>query len=157
MKHKTLKFYLQIGFCFLIFSNFTVLATSHSPQDLILSYDTENKTLTAAFKHSVSDPSSHFIETVVIKLNGTTLETLTYSSQPTNNEFSYEYNISASEGDEIFVSGTCNQGGTITQTLIIVNDLEDDPTIPSFPLSNIITSSMGTIIIVLLIIKKKGK
>jgi hypothetical protein len=165
MKSKTLKFYLQIGFCFLILSNFTLLAASHGPQELNISYDLENESLTATFMHSVSDQSTHYVETVIIKLNGTTSETLTYTSQPTNNEFSYEYNITASEGDELFVSGTCVRGGTITQTLIIVNSTDpngtngtdEESSIPGFNLSTFLISSNGIIFIIFLFIKKKRK
>jgi len=165
MKNRTLKIYLQIVFCFLILSNFTLLATSHGPQDLKLSYDTENASLTATFKHSVSDQSTHYVKTIVIKLNGTTLETLTYTSQPTTNEFSYEYNITASVGDELYVSGTCSLGGTIYRTLIVVNSTdpngtngnEDDSSIPGFNLSTVLISSMGIIFIIFPFIKKKMK
>jgi len=165
MKHKTLKFYLQIGFCFLILSNFTLLATSHGPTDLTLSYDIENASLTATFKHDVSDPSIHYVETIVIKLNGTTLETLTYNSQPTNNEFSYEYNITASEGDELYLSGTCILGGKIYRTLIVGNSTDpngtngtaDESSISGFSLSIFLISSMSIIFIIFPFMKNKRK
>jgi len=171
MKHKTLIFYLQIAFCFLLLSNFTTPATSHSPSDLHLSYNTDTTTLTATFKHSVFDASTHYVDSVEIKLNEVIVETLYYTSQPTTNEFAYEYNISASEGDEFLVTGFCNQGGNIIQYLTIGNstistsDLpddgtngnEDDPSVPGFNFSIILISSMGIFFIIFTIIKKKMK
>ncbi|MHA1561727.1 MAG: hypothetical protein ACTSPA_06335 [Promethearchaeota archaeon] len=165
MKNKTLIFYLQTVLFFLLLSNFTTLATSHGPHELNLTYDLENSSLTATFKHSVSNRSSHYVETVIIKLNGTTLETLNYTSQPTTNEFSYVCNISASEGDEIFVSGTCSLGGTIYRTLIVVNSTdpnggngtEEETSILGFSLSIVLISSMGIFFIIFPSIKKKLK
>ena len=60
MKNKILILYLQIVFCFILLSNFATLATSYGPQELILTYDFENTSLNATFKHSVSDPSTHY-------------------------------------------------------------------------------------------------
>ena len=51
MKNKILILYLQIVFCFILLSNFTTLATSHGSQELILTYDFENTSLNATFKH----------------------------------------------------------------------------------------------------------
>jgi len=171
MKHKTLKFYLQIVFCLLILSNFTTPATSHPPSDLHLSYNTDTTTLTATFKHSVSDASTHYVDSVEIKLNGVIVKTEYYSSQPTTNEFAYEYDISASEGDEFLVTGFCSEGGNYFQYLTIGNstistsDLpddgtngnEDDPSVPSFNISIVLISSMGIFFIIFTIIKKKMK
>ena len=171
MKNKTLIFYLQIVFCFLLLSNFTTLASSHEPMSLDLTYNSDTTTLTATFSHPVSDPNSHYVDLVRIKLNDTNINTTFYTSQPTANEFSYEYNISASEGDELTVTGSCNQGGDIIQDLTVGNstistsDLPDDgtngtdgdTTIPGFSLSIVLISSMGIFFIIIPFIKKKMK
>ena len=171
MKNKTVIFYLQIVFCLLVLSNLTTLATSHTPDYLDLSYNSDTTTLTATFTHPVADRTVHYVESVEIKLNETIIDTLYYTSQPDINEFSYEYNISVSEGDELYVTGFCNQGGSVFNYLLIGNSTisetsrdvpndngnETDPTIPGYNLSIVLISSMGIFFIVFPQIKKKMK
>jgi len=170
MKRKTLIICLQIVSFFLLLSNFSTLATSHTPDYLDLSYNTENTTLTATFTHPVSDPNIHYIDSVEIKLNDEVVDTIPYTSQPIADEFSYEYNVSATEGDEFIVTGICNQGGSVFNYLLIGNSTisetsrglpddngNDDPTIPGFNLSIILISSIGVLFISFPIIKKKMK
>ena len=171
MKNKKLILCLQFVFCLLVLSNFTTLATSHTPDYLDLSYNRDTTTLTATFTHPVADPNIHYINSVEIKLNDIVVDTISYTSQPITDEFSYEYSLSASEGDELIVTGICNQGGSIFNYLLIGNTTisetsrslpddngnETDPTIPGFNLSIVLISSMGIIFIVFPQIKKKMK
>jgi hypothetical protein len=121
MKKKTIFFYLEIVAFLLVLSNFTTLASSHTPDYLDLEYNADTTTLTATFTHPVSDSSSHYVESVEIKLNDIIVDTTLYTSQSINDVFSYVYDISASEGDEFEVTGICNQGGSVFNYLLIGN------------------------------------
>jgi len=171
MKKKTLIIYLQIVGFILILSNFTTMASSHAPYYLDLTYNTDTTTLTATFTHPVSDPNTHYVSIVEIKLNYTILDTFYYTSQPIADEFSYEYNITASEGDELLVTGDCSQGGYLAKFLLIGNSTisettrnlpgdngnETDTGIPGYNLSIFLFSSLGILFIIFPIIKKKLK
>ena len=69
MKKKTLIISLQIVAIIMVLSNFTTLVSSHTPDYLDLSFNADTTTLTATFTHPVSDPNSHYIESVEIKVN----------------------------------------------------------------------------------------
>src|SRR6056297_681467 len=104
-------------FSLIVFSNASV--QGHSPNSATLEYDEINSKLNVTFSHSVSDPNSHYIESVVIKVNGTEVETMDYTSQPTTNTFTYQYDINAGPGAEIEVTGYCNQAGSVSNTLTV--------------------------------------
>jgi hypothetical protein len=91
--------------------------TAHAPSEMTLEYDLDSQVLTVTIVHNVSDPTSHYIFNIKIQIN--TTETYEYTSQPTSSEFSYTYNVPASEGDIIVVTAECNHGGSIMQTLVV--------------------------------------
>ncbi|MFX1281648.1 MAG: hypothetical protein ACFFA3_20020, partial [Promethearchaeota archaeon] len=70
--------------------------------------------------HNVVDNTSHYIKTVVVKVNGSTVLTQPYTSQPTKGTFTYIYaNVTANEGATIQVTATCSITGSITRTLTV--------------------------------------
>lgn len=88
---------------------------AHAPSDMTLAYDSDSHILTVTIVHNVSDPNSHYIYNIKIQIN--TIETHEYTSQPTSSEFSYTFDVSASQGDIITVTAECNLGGSMMKTL----------------------------------------
>jgi hypothetical protein len=128
---KTVLFWSLInGFLILIWISPNIM--SHSPYDLELNYDVAEEVLSADFSHSVSEPNSHYIELVLIKVNGDLVINKSYENQPSSDPFTYKYDITANDGDNIEVFASCNQGGNITQSLIVDEESKGNTRIPGF-------------------------
>jgi hypothetical protein len=86
-----------------------------------LSYDTDTKIFNVLIVHQVSNPQTHFIYKLILRKNANILGSYEHTSQPTNSNFTYSYEINASEGDTIEVFTDCNLGGSLTKQLIITS------------------------------------
>ncbi|MDD1677129.1 MAG: hypothetical protein LUQ40_05275, partial [Methanomicrobiales archaeon] len=62
---------------------------------------------------------THYINEVRIMVNSATVVNMQYTSQPTNNTFTYTYPIQASAGSTISLRAECNLEGERTQTLLV--------------------------------------
>lgn len=95
---------------FLAFSIFMFLGvinlSSHPAKTMTLSYS--EGILQVEIQHSTPSKSRHYIDEVIIKVNGKTVKEVKYDSQPTKNKFVYKYEISAKSGDKITVITKCN-------------------------------------------------
>jgi hypothetical protein len=100
----------------LILSLFIVTVSAHPPSDMVLQY--QSGELTATITHGVADPANHYVYRVRILVNGNPAETVLYSSQPSDNRFTYRYPVSTSLGDTIEVTAECNIAGSITRDLV---------------------------------------
>ncbi len=119
--------YIIIGM--LLISTLTLATTTlaHPPQDMTLTYDLGTTTLNVTITHESPAPTVHYIETVEIKLNDVLYDTYDYTSQPTNDIFTYSYTVIGSIGDVIEVTSICNIQGSITRTITITDPSQDDP------------------------------
>jgi hypothetical protein len=97
---------------FLISMQGVLFSSAHSPASVTASYNTTTQQLMVQISHSVSNPSTHYISTVEIRVNGLLNSTQSYSSQPSSTSFTYTYDLMAAPGDLITVTATCNQGGS---------------------------------------------
>ncbi|MFW9896442.1 MAG: hypothetical protein ACFFD7_11605 [Candidatus Thorarchaeota archaeon] len=95
--------------------------SAHSASSMNLSYAFSAQELTVTITHGVSTPSTHYIETVTIRVNGTTDTQEVYTSQPTTSTFMYQYNITAGNGAIIQVTSVCNLAGMLTRTLTVID------------------------------------
>ena len=119
MSKKTVLFGIGL-FLALWFSISSTNVIAHRSSNLHLEYDANTQSLNATFTHNVPDKNTHYIVTVVIKVDGSTVLTVPYTSQPTTGTFTYNYNnIIASAGALISVTGTCNEGGTQEATFTV--------------------------------------
>jgi hypothetical protein len=84
-----------------------------------LLYTSATQKLNVTIIHPVSDPNSHYVSVVVIRVNGSTVLTPTYSSQPSTTVFTYEYDVTANDGARIEASATCILGGTTSVCIIL--------------------------------------
>ncbi len=108
---------------FLFLSIFLPLISSevraHPPEALTLDYNLNTQTLNVSIFHSVANPGSHYVNTVRVTRNGTTVVSEVYSSQPDPNFFSYTYNFVASNGARIEAVATCSVGGSLAACIIV--------------------------------------
>lgn len=125
---------------------------AHSPSTQTISYNLETQELRFTITHQVSDPTTHYIQTVQIKKNGAIYNTSTYAEQPSASSFTYTYFINATAGDTIEVTTSCNQGGAKTTQYTIPTDNTDngknDTSTPDFELLIFIFALCTSIILV---------
>jgi hypothetical protein len=91
---------------------------AHAPSDLVLTYDQPSQNLQVKIAHK-TPWTSHYLKKVIVKKNGTVVETYEYTGQPDQNEFAYTYKVEAAPGDAIEVTASCNIFGSKTATLTI--------------------------------------
>lgn len=103
----------------LCFTSTALKVRAHNPASILLDYNSNTEELTVTIIHGVSDPNSHYINSVYITVNGSMVLNELYTSQPTSSTFSYIYIIIANEGARIQVTATCNVGGDKTECIIV--------------------------------------
>ena len=112
------KTYYYITIFFLVFLTIVGIdVRAHPPSDMTLEFDSDTNTLTVTITHVVGDNTSHFVESVVISVNGTVDQTHQYQNQTNLTTFVYIYTVVTDVGSTIRVVATCNQVGSITRTL----------------------------------------
>ena len=124
MPKKNTYYFLSVFFIvFLTIASINVRA--HSPQDMSLDYNSGTNTLNVSITHGVSDNTSHYVISVVIRVNESIDQTQFYTSQPDLIFFTYEYTVITKSESLIEVTATCSQGGSITKTLGGTNEPTD--------------------------------
>lgn len=103
----------------LLFTVSVPVTSAHTPADVTIEYDFEQQVLNVTISHFVSDPNTHYIERVEILLNGEDHSNYTYTSQPTNNEFTYTYSVTAEDGDTIDVTAFCSIAGSASDSIVV--------------------------------------
>jgi hypothetical protein len=154
-------------FVFIFFTTLILISTlfatnikAHSPSSMNISYDLEAKTIDAVITHTVSNPGSHYVNKLEIKINDELYETFEYTSQP-GSSFTYSLDsINASTGDIIEVKALCNQGGQITKQLTVGEEngeSTDEESTPGFEIMLFIISLGMVIFLIKYKSKQKGK
>ena len=123
-------------FLFFITASFseTQDVKAHNPSLILINYQDSISLLTLTITHYVSD-QSHYINKIVVKLNGITEVSQTYTNQPTPNGGSYSFHFVANDDDRIEVTATCNEGGSKTACIIVGVGVcpTDDAEVPAIP------------------------
>jgi hypothetical protein len=129
---------------------------AHSPSSMKIIYDKEEKTIDVEITHSVSNPNTHYVNKIEVRINDELYETFDYTSQ-SGSSFSYTLDsIEASEGDEIEVKAICNQGGQITRQLTVGEangESSDNESTPGFEILVFVVS----LAMVIILIRKRSK
>lgn len=103
-----------------------VAAFGHSASEVDLIFDTESKILTIEAKHSVKDAEDHYIDEIVVELNGEEIITQVFKKQTNNDAQIVSYVIiDAEEGDEIEVITNCSKFGK-EKASIVIGEVEDE-------------------------------
>lgn len=91
---------------------------AHPPKGIELAFESKTKVFRINISHVVDDPSRHYIEKVVVELNGDEIITQTFKTQTDKKTQEIMYVIGdAEEGDKIAVTAYCNISGKMTKTL----------------------------------------
>jgi hypothetical protein len=120
---------------------------------MVLEYSTDLNELSVTITHSVGSDPSHYIKTVTIRVNGSIVDTHTYTSQPNPTTFTYKYNITANTGAVIQTTAVCSISGSITRSITVGSSTNPNETIPGFIGFILLTSIV--IGLFTIIIKKK--
>ena len=96
-----------------------VAAVAHSPSKVDLMYDKATKTLSVTITHTVSDPTSHYVKTVTVMSNDKVVQTMTYTSQPAPDTFTYTYTVDAAPGTKLSARAECNYFGSDTGSVSV--------------------------------------
>jgi hypothetical protein len=105
-------------------------ASAHPPSDMVLRY--QNGDLAATITHNVANTSTHYVYRVTILVNGAPADTVLYTSQPSENVFTYHYPVNAALGDTMTATADCNIAGSFTRTLMVGEEQEGAST-PLWP------------------------
>jgi desulfoferrodoxin (superoxide reductase-like protein) len=79
----------------------------------------KTQTMSVAIDHHTLSAGMHHIKYVEIKKNGVVISKNEYDSQPSDNPFTYTYEIPAAKGDIFEVTAICNLWGKKTSTLTV--------------------------------------
>lgn len=93
--------------------------SAHPPADLNLTYNQTTGNLSATFNHQVADQTTHYIDNVRVLMDGKEMYKEDYKSQPSKDEFTYDYPVNATVNSNISVVGWCSVGGSIEKSLIV--------------------------------------
>ena len=127
---------------------------AHPPDDMSLEYNSGTNTLKVSITHGVSDNASHYVISVVIRVNGSIDQSQFYTSQPDLNLFIYEYTVITKNGSTIGVTATCSVGGAITRILGGITE-PTDGAIPGY--MGLYLVLVVSVISLLIIFRKKKK
>jgi len=84
-------------------------AEADPPDSIQVSYNYEEEILSVTIDHEGG--GGHYIDKVEITINQESPIVHTYTSQPGTNPFTYEYSITAEDGDNLKAQAYCNEGG----------------------------------------------
>ncbi len=128
------------------------LITAHAPSSINLTYDKNGNILTVDVNHVIEEgDTTHYIETVEIRVNGELITQEEHTSQSSIGGSLYAYDLNANDGDEIEVTAYCSTGESKTEKMTLgATSGKDDNSTPGFGLIIIISS-----IAAILLIKRK--
>ena len=95
--------YLIIVMMLVITPFLGINVTAHPPIDMSLEYDIDTDSLIVTITHETPAPTIHYINKIDITKNEVLFLSEEYTSQPTNDIFSYTFNPDATFGDFIEV------------------------------------------------------
>jgi len=112
-----MKYWMLIIIASLIF---TGVGFSHPPTGVELEFNNETKILTVFVTHPVSKIDKHYVEKVVVELNGKEIVTQTFRKQKGGEGQEAMYIIiDVNVGDTIAVTGYCSVSGKKRASLIV--------------------------------------
>lgn len=92
-------------------------AAGHNPRYMKLDYQTN--TLDVLILHFSFAPKIHYVYKVDIEKNGDLYVSEQYANQPRFIFFRYDYNVTATTGDELVVTAYCSLFGKLTRSITV--------------------------------------
>jgi hypothetical protein len=121
-------------------------ASAHPPSDMVITYRPGD--LTATITHNVANTSTHYVYRVTILINGAPANTVLYISQPSVDQFTYHYPVNAAPGDTIAATADCNIAGSITRTLVVGEEQEQEGASTPFWPYHALMMTLGFILLI---------
>ena len=103
-------------------------AAANPPSEMSISINDLSHELVVTITHPVPDPRVHYIKEIQVKVNGMVANNSHYTSQPSQETFTYTYPLSARPGDEISVTASCVIGGSLGREMIMPGATATTPT-----------------------------
>ncbi len=116
---------LVLGLFVIILTSNVLLSAGHSPSGMIIEYDINTGELSATITHFVSG-DSHYIDLIEVRKNSVLNQTHEYTSQYAN-IFIQLYSINCSIGDILNVKAYCSEGGSISKSLTVAENISTTP------------------------------
>lgn len=92
--------------------------TAHPPKKIILKFDIKTQELDVKVDHSVKDMNEHFIDKIIVKVNGTEVYSEEFNKQKDLKADVYRITLeNVKAGDEIELTATCNKWGKKSKKL----------------------------------------
>jgi len=114
---------ITVSFLLAVLASVLFLCTSpsegHAPSDMELEYDYGSQVLSVTITHTTPAPSSHYVETVDVYRNDILVLEEHYDSQPDPRTFTYEYEVTAVDGDILRVHAECSIQGSIEDEITV--------------------------------------
>lgn len=123
-----MKYVNYLVICMLLISTIglTTNVFAHPPLDMELDYNLDTSELSVTITHETPGPSIHYVNKVDIEINDVIIISEDYTSQPTNNLFTYTYTVNAEIGDIITVIAYCNIQGSISRSITVRDPAQDE-------------------------------
>jgi len=135
---------LMVGILVLLL--LVIPASAHPPSDTVLSYHPGD--LAVTITHNVSDTTRHYVNRTIIMVNGVPATTVLYTTQPTPGQFTYHYPVNAAPGDTIAATADCNIAGSITRTLVVGEEQEQEGASTPFWPYHALMMTLGFILLI---------
>jgi hypothetical protein len=104
---------------FSLIALYPMTAYAHPPKEVKIVYNITTQKLEVTVTHDTSFTGFHYINKIEIKKNGASAGVYNYQSQPTKSEFTYTYDVPATQGDLIEVMAECKISGSKTVKITV--------------------------------------
>lgn len=94
--------------------------SAHPPKKITLKFDNKTQELDVRIDHSVKNKNEHFVDNIMVKINGTEVQSNDYTKQKDMKADVYRIvleNVKA--GDEIELTASCNKWGKKSKKLTV--------------------------------------
>ena len=121
MSKKKIIFLFSIFLIIIGITSSTLNAKATNPEHLDLLLDDDTGYMSIYVVHGVTNEDEHYVDSLLITVNGTTVVDRTFTSQETYNILHFEHTFDPIpvDGDIIYVKVTCNFGGEFDEELIL--------------------------------------
>ncbi|MHA2182349.1 MAG: hypothetical protein ACXAAH_13100 [Promethearchaeota archaeon] len=120
MTKKSIYYVILTSLMVLMTSSIFIINTkAHAPEGMTLSFDLNAQMLNVTIYHDVNDPNVHYVDRVIVTVNGSEVQDSFYSSQPTTAGGLYQYSITANNASTIRAIARCSEGGNVAACIIV--------------------------------------
>lgn len=152
MSKKKIIFLFSIFLIIIGITSTTLFAKATNPEHLDLLYNEEDGYLSIYIVHGVTHEDEHYVDTLIITVNGVEVVNDAFTSQETYNilHWDYYFAVPPVDGDVIHVIVTCNLGGYYDSELILGYKRPGHEDSFSTVIAPVVVSTIIVIIILLL-------